>query len=234
MGSSFTGEVYTRDEAANRLGRTKKSVDNYAKKGLIRKGSSGGNIVFPKEDVDQLAVEIGAGLPAMNRKTFYELVGKVRRLEEFEAVVRMMLDLDSSALRPNSKECPALYKAACDSLASGKWSVDEAKLWASQFSAFDEQTIELLSKQVNDPQPWLPFYRLCLNMATAVEALHSKAPSYELEGVLLKLREGRRRLRSGIILWIEMGRGTLPEGVLQTLDGEKEALLKRLKGVKKG
>ena len=57
MGSGF----YSFNEAAERLGKSKRSLYVYVAKGLLKKRTENGRRVLDREDVDLMAVDIGAG-----------------------------------------------------------------------------------------------------------------------------------------------------------------------------
>lgn len=225
MGSSYC----TFEEAASRLKRSKRSVHLYVAQGRIRREAvPGGGVHLHRDDVEQLAVELGTDLPALNRKTFFSLIGRVQKLEKDNEVMRRMLGVGHVPLAPSPTEAAGLYRRAADALAAGKWVEEEVRLWASLFPRLGEAVFAAVAEAVSVPSPWAVFLDLCQSMAATL----SKSPGYETslqsQQLAVDLEEGRRSLRSSAVIWIEMGRGTVPPSIASAVDGEKDGLLRRL------
>ena len=234
MGSGFM----TFEEAANRLGRSKRSIHNYVKQGLLQRVMNSGNVVLRKEDVEQLAVDIGSDSPALNRKTFYLLQARLKKLEEEMVAVKHILEIRDSPLRPSESEARGLYAAATESLSRRNWVAEEVDLWAAQFERLDEPALDSISQAIQDNKAWTPFFTLCLEL---IKYAHSRFSTEKVDPLLWlarhkRLEEGRKKLRGSILIWIEAGRGSVSEPFLTSLEGGKEAVLRRLTlvGGKKG
>lgn len=225
MGSEF----YSFEEAANRLHRSKRSIHTYVKQGFIRREHRDGKIVLRSDDVEQVAVELGADMPAFNRKNFFHLMQRLRKLEEDMTVVRHALEIRDNPLRPNKHEALGLHQAAAASVKASAWISDEIEMWADLLARFDEATLDVMAEAVVTPKPWVVFYQLCLSMMVFV----SKNKDLSSQLLHKKLDEGRKKLRGNVLMWIEMGRGTIPESVYRELNNGKEDLLKRLAGTDK-
>lgn len=228
MGSEF----YSYAQAAEKLGKSKKTVQNYVRKGLVRKTVRGRTTLLNKEDVDSVAEDIGSGLPPLDRKSFTDLSSRVRRLEELMAVVKEILDIHDKPLRPGKAAAVGLYNAAEKALVSGPWQSAEVDLWATQFLHFDETTVEEIGKAVPDPNPWRPFLLLCGKLVEQVARSYEKSPTLELERAYARLDKGRDRLRSLAVIWVELGHGTTQETLLRSLGTDRDNLFKKLKAKK--
>lgn len=217
----------TFEEAANRLGRSKRSVHNYVKQGFIKRSMLDGKVVLQRDDVEQLAVELGADLPAMNRKTFFQLQSRIQKLEEQMVLVQQMWGIQEKPLHPNETEAAGLYRAALDSLKSAPtWSVQEMEMWVDLFLRFDETTLTQVSKTARINNPWDVFMKLSMGFSNQVGQDKGLAASLPLQALLSKIETARKRLKAEAVLWVEANRG-LPSDFKQ-YDTLKEDLIKRL------
>lgn len=225
MGSGNLGsKACTFEWAANRLQRSKRQIHNYVRQGFIQRVTQDGKVLLRQEDVEQLAIDLGADAPALNRKTFFQLASKVKRLEDEMLAVKHILEIRDSPLRPSTNEAIGLHAAAAESLGRRKWSPEEMELWAQQFERMDETTLDIFSAALSDPKPWLVFYELCLEMMKALSA-NSDMGSLVLHR---RLDEGRKKIRATVVMWVEMGRGSVPDNLFRLVDSGKESILRKL------
>jgi hypothetical protein len=216
----------TFEEAANRLGRSKRSVHTYAKQGFIKRSLLDGKVVLQRDDVEQLAIELGADLPAMNRKTFFQLQSRIQKLEEQMALVQQMWGIQEKPLHPSDTEASGIYRAAIDALNSKAWSIQEMEMWVDLFLRFDEQTLAQVSKTALISNPWDVFTKLALGFSTFVGQDKGFSASLPLQALFRKIETARKRLKAEAVLWIESHRG-LPMD-LKAYDTPKEGLLRKL------
>lgn len=222
---------YSFDEAATRLGKSKRTIHNYVKKGLLRRVVEDGDVVLHREEVDQLADELGTDAPAMNRKTFLELVGRIRRLEEQMSVFRKMYGIeDRPPLRPDVEEARRLHDNVVEALLKKTYLEPEIELWVSVFSRMDEVTFDLMMKAGLTTSFWIPFFRLCLAMMDFISDPSKSGSNPRWFKLHMELDECRKKLRATALMWVEMGRGTVPEGILKQLGTGKDDLMRRLRG----
>jgi hypothetical protein len=225
MGSGNNGaRTCSFEFAANRLQRSKRTVHTYVNQGFIRRITENGKVVLLLEDVEQLAVELGTDTPALNRKTFFQLSSRVKKLEDEMNAVKHILEIRDAPLRPSELEAKGLYAAAAESLGRRKWSIDEMRLWAEQFERMDEVTLDTFREALGEPKPWQLFYELCLEMMKTL----SSETSLECMALHRKLDEGRKKMRATIVMWIEMGRGSIPDNVFRLIDSGKESVLRKV------
>lgn len=222
MGSAFLSF----EEAANRLGRSKRSIHNYVKRGFIKRTLHGGDVVLRREDVEQLAIELGADMPAMTRHSFFRMQARLDKLENEMTTVKHILEIRDEPLRPSTEEVRGIYGAARAALSVGKWSTEEVESWSSLFERMDETFLDYLVKATQELKAWVPLFELCLAMQES--ASHQLKTSLEWQARYRQLEEGRKKLRGTIIVWTEMGRGTSHDLLLSALDDPKEGLIRRL------
>jgi len=215
-------------EAANRLGRSVRSVHSYAKQGFLKKIVRDGKVLLHAEDVEQLCIELGADLPAMNRKTFFQLQARIRQLEEKMAFVEGMWGIGEKPLHPSETETAELFDAVSAALASDAWSFPEMDMWAGLFLRFDETTLLQIAKTGLIARPWELFFELGNRFMQYVGKTPALKTDLQLQGLYRKLEAARKHLRGEAILWAEIRGGTLSEGVLKSLSTPKEDLFRRL------
>ena len=224
MGSDF----YSIPEAMNRLGKSRRSVYNYMAKGFLSKATLGAEKGVRKTDVEQLAVELGADAPAMNRANWFKMFSRLERLEQEMVAVKHILEIRGFPLRPSENEARGLLAAVTESLARGEWGSEEMMLWADQFERFDEVTLKSIAKAVTDAGAWKPFFDLSLRMMLKASEMHKDKPSIETLALHQKLDEGRKKMRGVVLMWIASGAGMLPEAFLASLESPKETVSRKL------
>lgn len=224
MGSEF----YTLDEAANRLSRTKRMVQLYIKKGLLTRKLRDGKVVLLKSEVEQLAIDLGTDLPPLNRQTIIQLFNRVQKLENDMALMKIIWDIKDHPLRPSEAEASGLYRASAAALAASTWSIKEIEMWAGIFLQMDELALESICKATALQKAWEPFFNLCLRLMDFVSKLNKKQPSLEAQALEKKLEEGRKKLRGTILMWIEMGKGGIPESFILAITSESDEVLRNL------
>lgn len=228
MTEKLGSEFCSFEQAASRLNRHKRSVHNYVRDGLIRRKIENGTVVLYRSDVEQLAVDLGADLPPINRKTVFQLMSRVRQLEEKMAAVQVMLDLNFTPFRPNPGEVLSLHQAVTTLLGSKAIPDSIRDSWSELFYRFDEETLTLISKTVTDPKPWKPYFEFCQRMAEDGLRDHRRHTDTKWAAVYRRYEEAVKKLRSVVAVWVEMNQGVATEGSLKALRSEKDDLALRL------
>lgn len=216
------------EEAANRLECSRRTIHNYMTRGYLTKSYRNGKVLLRSDEVEQLAISSGVGLPAMNRQSFFLLTSKVRRLEEIVGVLQRALDVRDSPLRPNKADAQALYAAATSSLKRGSWVVEEMEKWSTVFDRFDEVTLDLLAEHVVSTTAYEPLFKLCLEQMRDLSTKKDFHTNLDLQLLHKKLDVGRKVMRDTILMWLNIRGGSLPEAVLGKLESDKGALFQRL------
>lgn len=224
MGSAFC----TIDEAANRLGRHRRSIHNYINKGFLKRTVRDGKVLLDRDEVEQLAIELGTDFPSVTRRSFFALQAKVKKLEQQMALVEDVWGIQEKTLRPSQKEAEGMHKAATDYLLAAGWKYEELESWAALFNQFDETTLDSLASATTNAKPWEVFYSLASRMTQFAQTHKEYKTSLHLQALKTKLEMGRRKVREAALLWIEMGKGTVPAQVFRLLDTPQEDLLRRL------
>jgi hypothetical protein len=224
MGSTFV----TVDEAAARLDRTRKTIFEYLKKGFLHRHLRNNKVMIDRDEVEQLAVELGTDFPAITRHTMFGVLSRLKKLEEQMHVVEATWGLQERPLRPNPNEASGLFRAATDFLCATEWDVQQLETWAGLFNQVDEETLTRVAAAVNETKPWEVFYRLAGRMVEFVDAVPAAKEVLALKALRAKMEMGRKKVREAALLWIEAGRGGVPDHVFKALDTPQEDLLRRL------
>lgn len=221
MGSNFVSY----DWAANRLNKSKRMIHNYIKDGLLTRYRSENESVLRQDEVEQLHVELQSNNKTITRKTVILLEQRVKRLEDEMNAVKHILEIRDNPLRPSVQEAAGLRSASINALGRGTWKLEELSLWADQFERIDEITLDAFAKAApGEPKPWAEFYNLCLAMMAFVE----NQRGLESAAIWKRLDEGRKKLRSTVLIWVELGRGSVPDQVFDLVDTSKERVIRRL------
>lgn len=228
MGSGF----YTFEEAATRLGRSKRSLHDYVKKGLIKKRLNGRESVLDREDVELLASEQGTDYPSLNKKTFLKAQTRLQKLEDEMKMVKHILQIrDVQPLRPDPTTSLGLLSAAKTYLGVDReavWMPALIEKWADIFERIDEETLSALVSGSNEAQAWIPFFKFCSQMADFCWEQDKKTPSLAWQAMGTRLETARQGMRRAIMVWLEMGGGTLPEKLLSGLEGPRDSFMRRM------
>ncbi len=224
MGSQF----YSFEEAANRLGCSKRTIHNHVRHGYIRKAHRDGKVVLHREDVEQLANETGVDMPAFNKKNFYLLMARVQKLEQDMGLCRRILDVRDSPLRPSKNDALQLMAAASKALAANYWTDEEIDNWSTIFDRLDEVSFEMLSEHIETTHPYEIFFKLCLAQMRDVSKRTEFQTTLSLQLLHKKLDEGRKKLRATILMWMRITNGNIPEQVLQKMESDKGSLFQKL------
>jgi len=230
LGSTFT-QLMTIPEVASRLGCSKRSVNNYLKKGFLKKEAiRNRKILVRPEDVEQLAEELGTDFPVVNRRTIFQLNRRVTQLEEELRTMKAMwesMGIQEKPLRMGEKEAAGLQRAVVDYLALQKYQLKELESWAGIFNQVDETTIEQLAAVTSSAQPWKPLFDLVNKMSSSLSPKKVK-DDLSLQSLAAKMEQGRKKIRTASLFWIESGRGTIPQTLLQALDTPQDELRRAL------
>jgi len=227
MGSDFKAtamrELVSYNDAAKMLGRSTRTVKTYVQNGLLRRIQQGKAVGIPREDVDLLAVDIGAGTPPMNKKTFFQLVSRVRQLEAAVAVLQKATNIGFSPMRPDKEAAVGLYEAVVKALAAGYWSVQELGAWIGLYEKMDEVFFDTIAQSTGDTACWRPFLQLCTAQARLVSEMPDFNISLPIQHLHAQLCAGLKTLRGVALVWIEAG-----NGVAESIVDQENALIRRL------
>ena len=224
MGSDFVSIA----EAAKTLKRSKRTVVSYLKNGLLRRERVGRKTLIPAADVEALLTELGVDLPAMSRKTFYQLVARVQRLEMTSAVLQRATGIGASPLRPSKDEALGLYEAAQKAKSMEIWRTDELDLWADMYEKMDEVFFDIVGSYTATTDAWRPFYALCVAQARLVSQHQGFETDLHLQQLHDRLRLSMKTMRGVVLVWIELGNGDALKTVEPIEDLSRRLAAKRL------
>lgn len=225
MGSEFCSFL----EAANALGRSKRSVHNYIKRGFLKRYHQDGEVVLSRKEVEELAVASGQNMPPFTKANFFHLVSRVQKLEQDMVVVRKALDIRSDPLRPNPDTAKGFYVACRAALASDQpHEFKEILMWSELMPRMDEVTFETMAEASGDKNPWYPFYRLSVKLLGQVSKEETFNTNLELQTLHKILDESRKKLRETGILWVELGKTYIQDLLTPTPSGGRTGVLQKL------
>jgi hypothetical protein len=225
MGSTFL----TKAEAAERLGRTQRSIQSYVKLGFIRTERQGKKILLNSQDVEELAIEIGKDLPPMNRKTFWLLQRKFEKLEQDHQAIKEKVGMDDTPFRPSVEEGQRLL-AEAEAAAKVALTYDIAEVWVSTIMRVDERVLGTMGGD----KPYAPLMVILLNLLKRIEKDPVFPTSIGLQALRSRVEMARRRLKESILIWTEMGRAPFtpdpnsPKQMLLRRRAEMEAKKKKV------
>lgn len=219
MGSDFVSTV----EASKMLRRSRRTVVEYLKNGLLRRDKQGKTVLIPREDVERLAVDLGTNLPPMNRQTFFQLTARIQRLEAAVAVLKKAAGITDSPMRPEKDDAIGLYTMARRAQTDKDWKSEEVLMWADLFEKMDEVFFDAVSIYTGDQEAWRPFYSLCAAQAQQIAYQEDFKTSLFLQQLHDRLCLSLKTMRGVVLAWIESGNGTAIDQALP-----EEALVRRL------
>jgi excisionase family DNA binding protein len=215
------------DEAAKILGKTRRTVTNYLEKGVLRRVKEGKPVLLSRTEVEELAVDLGSNFPRMSRKTFYQLVAHVQKLEQDMAVMKKALGYGGSPLRPSRQETLELSAAAMRAVEAKTWSSQEIEMWADLYERMDDVFFDVLASHMPDGT-WKTFYDLCVAQMKQVSYDPAFDRRLDLQTLHQRLGFGLKNIRKTILTTIEVGHGKTTETTLDVMDGKRSAVLRHL------
>jgi hypothetical protein len=227
MGSDF-GERVTVEQAAKMLGRSRRTVTTYMKNGILHRHVEDKRVYLLRSQVEQLQIDLGADLPPMNRKTFYQLSAHVRRLEMDMAVLKRVTGFYDSPLRPSVDEAQGIYAAAKKSASEGVWQVDEIRMWADLYDKMDDVFFDVLALHTEQADAWRPLYELCLAQSRQLSMSYEYRTDLQCQHLHDRLQTALSRMRKVILVWIEAGNSPMARAAEDKMDGDSQAVLRRL------
>lgn len=223
------GSGFSYDEAARRLGKSRRTIYNYVDSGFIRKEyDSERRVILNRDDVEQLAVSLGVGQPAFNRKNFYMLSARVRSLEEKVSLLQRIYGIGEAALRPNPDEARGLIAHAGMSITNETWAFEELEMWANVFERIDEETLDMMVNATARIDCW----EVLMRLLKAQLSFLGQHPDFKIglgvPALHQRLELARNRLRQTCVLWLEMNKGLEFKAVPDALNTPKDDILARL------
>lgn len=201
-------ELYTFEEAAKVLNCSKRSINNYIRKGFITRifDSSDNKYKVSKPETDTFASEATTSYPGLSKRNFMELERRVKRSEESLAVIKHILGIGEKPIRLDDLSARKFLDACMAARNANQWAVEEIEFWASQLLLFDEVTLESIAKVNTLTAPWVPFFKLSSDMYECAQKLFDSTPSLKHEGALLKIEKAKKNLFSMGLVWTELNK----------------------------
>jgi hypothetical protein len=219
--------ICTIDEAAAKLKKSKRTVHNYARRGLLRKSLEDGISGVLKEDVETMILD--ASYPAMNRENWVRMNAEFKRMKEQMLVLTLAAGFNIRPIR-DAGFAGGIFAAAKKALTSSPWKDAEIDLWLNQFKSIDETALKLVMQTSPTANPWVPFFELCRSMLDQVGDEFSRHPTLDMERRFHLLEDARKHLRAIAVVWTESGMGNANNDILRMTETDQEAVLNRLSG----
>lgn len=221
-----------RQEAANFLQVSTRTISNYQKNGLLTTRKSGRSLVFDfqeLEELKELKLQIGEG-QLIPKKEILQLKARLSRLESQMRVINMILDTKSGNLKITSQEAKDLHTQLVHSIASYSQLVQTSiDSWIEVFYQVDEHTLSTLSISNEDPNVWRKFLDLCNLLIDRTVSDKMYEHSIELQGRHKGLCEARRRLRISSVIFLEMSGRVSSQVTTRAPSFSPNSLLEELK-----
>lgn len=201
--------MLTKAETAALLEVSPRTVENYVRRGLLRKYKEKNRVVFLHSDVEELRRDrVESITPLVDRRTIADLLRRVRKLEH-----RVQLSLDLHELHEDPFDdvedlqlILALFKAAVDTT-TDQYDLDMAKKWASTFPRIDENVLDKMQAASRSVSPGPVLLRLCTGLMKWAKNHESFASNLEMQKVHSRLSFCQRHLRSSLLILLEMQQG---------------------------
>jgi excisionase family DNA binding protein len=189
-----------REQAAEQLGVTERTVRNMIKRGLLRPIRRGRRVGVMTEDVavlaatrkTQTAADPTDGRPT--RRELAELHAQLLAMEDRMGVIRRLLNCYHEPLELTDVELTGRYRVAEEQASKG-WPREAEQDWVGFFPRIGHDELERLRVLVDDIHPWRPFYKLC---ATMVLVPFDR-------GLREELQAGKKNLLQIAQVWMELG-----------------------------
>lgn len=196
-----------RQEAANFLQVSERTISNYQKQGLLTTTKKGRALQFDITELEQLRdlkLQISDG-QLIPKKEILQMKARLSRLEAQMRVINMILDTKSGNLELSTKDAQDLYNQLLHSISSYKdLAQTSIESWIEIFYQIDENTLSTLSISNQDPNAWRKLLDLCNLLIDRVVDDSNYATSINLQSKHKGLSEARRRLRVSSVIFLEM------------------------------
>jgi excisionase family DNA binding protein len=154
----------SKDEAADRLGVSDRTIYRYMKKGVLRTQQDGRRIVVSEEDVD--ALKRYNDEPSKFALSKPAIVGLFTRVEVLESHVSTMLRILNIQRAPLN--WPDTQMLNCHEMvkyyAVKGWPAPNEESFVDTFARFSQDDMEQLARVAKKQDAWIPWYKLACTM----------------------------------------------------------------------
>lgn len=161
-----TGDDYlSKEEAANILGKSTRTIFRYLDRGWLKPISRGGQVGATRASVYELKQEIDKEVnPYL--VTIGMLESRLMVVEGRVSAMMRLLNLKNQTLTLTDPEALSLYNMVDHSAKNG-WTPHNEEILIDTFMRLDESNMEQFEKLVGDDHPWRPFLMLAGTMRHA-------------------------------------------------------------------
>lgn len=223
MGRTFV----TFEEASVLLKCTKRTVQNFVKRGQLRRAYVEGSVVLHRDEVEQLVEERGSNLPALNNKTLLECLSRIKVLETKVAVFQKITGVEEAPpLRPEGPEALKFLENLDYYLNQSSYQREVIDFWSGLFRRIDETTLDLLRTTSGRDDSWKKLFDLCLRLLDFCASSKTLTSAQKYQH-FIDLSESKKRLRDVCLVWVEL-RGSSTQYLRKALGAGKDDLVQRL------
>lgn len=146
-------------EAANFLGVTERTINNYINKGYLLTDIKLRGFVND-ESVKQFKRILESPIP-LNKLSFTKLLMTVERQERELAVIKRILNIYDDPLNLPDNAILSIYNMA-DITKLKSWPEDWELDWADYLNRITDKDLQQIEKLTGELHPWIRFYKLCV------------------------------------------------------------------------
>ena len=197
-----TALYITKEAAAKILERGCRTVELYAKRGILSKVRKGRRVFFFRDEVARLKDHMDEGNGAtVSKEEFSQLQLRLRKLEAEMSLVLRMLEARRHIPMSDS-ELLALYNKAQQEVES-EYSLDDLLRWYQVFDNLTDEDLSRVANLAHTSRPWYPFHRLCCDMVTWLHDHPHFSVTLDMQRAHALLLRARRTMRNRIMLQLD-------------------------------
>jgi DNA-binding transcriptional MerR regulator len=225
MGSGKVDQTWV----ANRLGKSSRTIRNWADKGLLKQTMENGRPMYDLDEVEQIARDQGTDYPALTRKNFILLQQRLQKLEQDMTVLRMSNGMVRQPLHPSALMAKSIYSAAVSHLATKTYGIEEIEEWLKVFDNLDEASLTIFEEASNVDRPWQVFFRLLCEHQIYIARHPAFETTLKLQEIHDRLTLARNHFRKIILVWMETHREGASGAVLKELESPEFGILQAVR-----
>ncbi len=187
--------------AAETLGRGCRSVELYAKRGMLARVRRGHRVYFLRDEVEGLREELDQGSPSASNT---EILLRLKRLEANVEFLLMLQDAKRSSLL-TEQELLELLPNAQAGLKKEHWSVEDLLKWCQIYTRLTDEDLyvlhgELVKRGRRGSHAWLIPYKLCVTQVAYIRKHPRFGSMLDLQRAHALLLKARNIMRDRILL----------------------------------
>lgn len=195
------------EEAATGLGCTPETVEDIARRGVVRSLNQGDKLLVRAEDLKDIKRADGAPLMTVDemQKRIVMLEQDIARLRETVELLYQINTFAGSRLDPMDDDVlMQLYASICEAGCQTRWTIPRILSCCELFLRLSDSEVQRLNDLTESKDAWRPFFTLCLKQLQYVTT-HPDFP-YDIDFQRARdlLCRGRANLRAIAVVSIEL------------------------------